>query len=52
MQEGRISATRPSIAFTQISRIIEREMGSLEGGIYSLFFDTIAKVRLSNSFYF
>ncbi|XP_029678738.1 folliculin isoform X2 [Formica exsecta] len=43
IKEGSISATRPSIAFTQISRIIEKEMGGLEGGIYSLFFDTIAK---------
>ncbi|XP_070150656.1 probable dihydroxyacetone kinase isoform X2 [Polyergus mexicanus] len=43
IKEGSISATRPSITFAQISRIIEKEMGGLEGGIYSLFFDTIAK---------
>lgn len=30
----------------QISRIIEKEMAGLEGGIYSLFFDAAAKVRL------
>lgn len=51
-QEGRISATRPSITFTQISQIIEKEMGGLGGEIYSLFFYAIAKVRLSISFYF
>jgi len=27
--------------------VIEKEMGDLEGGIYSLFFDIAAKVRLS-----
>ncbi|XP_072757656.1 folliculin [Anoplolepis gracilipes] len=43
IKEGRISATRPSIAFTQISQIIEKKMGGLESGIYSLFFYTIAK---------
>jgi len=43
IKEGRILATTPSIAFTQISRIIEKEMDGLEGGIYSVFFDTAAK---------
>ncbi|EFN75438.1 Probable dihydroxyacetone kinase [Harpegnathos saltator] len=42
LQENRIS-TRPSIAFIQISRIIEKVSGGLEGGIYSLFFDAAAK---------
>ncbi|XP_077271845.1 uncharacterized protein LOC143902635 [Temnothorax americanus] len=43
IKEGRISATKPSITFIQISHIIEKEMGGLEGGMYSLFFDTAAK---------
>lgn len=30
-----------------MSRIVEKEVDGLEGGIYSLFFDTIAKVRSS-----
>lgn len=47
LQENRIS-TKPFIALTQISRIIEKESGGLEGGIYSLFFDAAAKVRSSN----
>lgn len=43
IKEGRISVTRLSITFIQISRIIEREMDGLEGGMYSLFFDAVAK---------
>ncbi|XP_014487172.1 PREDICTED: putative 3,4-dihydroxy-2-butanone kinase isoform X2 [Dinoponera quadriceps] len=43
VKENRISTTRPSVALTQISRIIERESDGLEGGIYSLFFDAAAK---------
>ncbi|KAL0108763.1 hypothetical protein PUN28_014120 [Cardiocondyla obscurior] len=43
IKEGRILATRPSTTFAQISRVIEKEMVGLQGGIYSLFFDTVAK---------
>ncbi|XP_071557157.1 folliculin isoform X2 [Temnothorax nylanderi] len=43
IKEGRISATKPSITFIQISHIIEKEMGDLDGGMYLLFFDTAAK---------
>ncbi|XP_020290803.1 putative 3,4-dihydroxy-2-butanone kinase [Pseudomyrmex gracilis] len=43
IKEGRISTTRPSATFTQMSRIVEKEVDGLEGGIYSLFFDIVAK---------
>ncbi|KAL6263629.1 hypothetical protein P5V15_006414 [Pogonomyrmex californicus] len=44
IKEGRISTTRPFLTFMQISQIIEKEMGGLEGGIYSLFFYSVAKI--------
>lgn len=33
------------VTFTQISQIIERTVGGAQGGLYSLFFHNIAKVR-------
>lgn len=45
IEEDRILATRPSVAFSQLSEIIESEAGdSVEGRIYSLFFDSVAKI--------
>ncbi|XP_046825465.1 triokinase/FMN cyclase-like [Vespa crabro] len=44
IKENKINSTNPFVTFTNISCIIEKEMGGLQGGLYSLFFHAIAKV--------
>ncbi|KZC11616.1 Dihydroxyacetone kinase 2 [Dufourea novaeangliae] len=44
IQENKMLATYPCVTFTQISHIIERTVDGVQGGLYSLFFNNIAKV--------
>ncbi|XP_043493373.1 putative 3,4-dihydroxy-2-butanone kinase isoform X2 [Polistes fuscatus] len=44
IQENKLNSTNPFVTFTQISYIIEKEMGGLQGGLYSLFFHAVAKI--------
>ncbi|XP_012283909.1 triokinase/FMN cyclase isoform X2 [Orussus abietinus] len=44
IKAGEIEATKPFVAFSQISHIAETLMGGLQGGLYSIFFDAGAKV--------
>ncbi|KAL2736072.1 triokinase/FMN cyclase-like [Vespula maculifrons] len=41
---NKINGSNPFITFMHISCIIEKEMGGLQGGLYSLFFHAVAKV--------
>ena len=43
IQENKILGTNVCVTFTQISQIIERTVGGVQGGLYSLFFHNIAK---------
>ncbi|CAK9797057.1 Triokinase/FMN cyclase [Anthophora quadrimaculata] len=43
IQENKILGTNLCVTFTQISDIIQRTVGGLQGGLYSLFFYNIAK---------
>ncbi|CAK9803690.1 Triokinase/FMN cyclase [Anthophora plagiata] len=43
IQENKILGTNLCVTFTQISDIIQRTVGGLQGGLYSLFFYSIAK---------
>lgn len=43
IQKNKISGTNLYITFTQISHIIQRTVGGLQGGLYSYFFYNVAK---------
>ncbi|XP_014611589.1 PREDICTED: triokinase/FMN cyclase-like isoform X1 [Polistes canadensis] len=43
IKESKLNSTNLFVIFTQISCIIEKEMGGLQGGLYSLFFHAVAK---------
>lgn len=43
-----MNSTNPFVTFTHISCIIEKEMGGLQGGLYSLFFNAVANVKVKS----
>ncbi|KAK2586481.1 hypothetical protein KPH14_010750 [Odynerus spinipes] len=48
IKENKINGTCPFVTFTHISCIVEKLMGGLQGGLYSLFFHAVAKVFAEN----